>query len=173
MDKEWTLRELAAETGVPERTIRFYISRGLLAPPLRGGRGAAYGPSHKERLEKIRQLQAKGLMLAEIAFALSEAQGGAGETQAEAEKTVKADHVLLEEAPLLARASVRTDMRGPAPDLPSPGVWRTYSIADDVIVMLRAEAAPWRAKRVLSALRHFSAEINDETGCRKKEGDDE
>jgi Zn-dependent peptidase ImmA (M78 family) len=60
MEKELTLKELAAETGVPERTIRYYISRGLLAPPLRGGRGAAYGESHKNALAQIRQLQAKG-----------------------------------------------------------------------------------------------------------------
>jgi len=67
MTKELTLRELAAESGLPERTIRFYISRGLLDPPLRGGRGAAYGPDHLARLQEIRTLQAKGLMLAEIA----------------------------------------------------------------------------------------------------------
>jgi DNA-binding transcriptional MerR regulator len=67
MSKELTLRELAAESGVPERTIRFYISRGILDPPLRGGRGAAYGPDHLTRLREIRALQAKGLMLTEIA----------------------------------------------------------------------------------------------------------
>jgi DNA-binding transcriptional MerR regulator len=67
MTKEWTLRELAAESGVAERTIRFYISKGILDPPLRGGRGAAYGPDHLARLREIRDLQAKGLMLADIA----------------------------------------------------------------------------------------------------------
>ncbi len=67
MEKEWTLKELAEEAGVPERTIRYYISRGLLAPPLRGGRGAAYGESHKNALARIRRLQAKGMMLDEIA----------------------------------------------------------------------------------------------------------
>ena len=76
MTKEWTLRELAAESGVPERTIRFYISKGILLPPLRGGRGAAYGPDHLNRLNEIRGLQAKGLMLAEIAR-LPEPQTGA------------------------------------------------------------------------------------------------
>jgi len=67
MNKEWTLRELAAESGVPERTIRFYISKGILDPPLRGGRGAVYGPDHLARLREIRGFQSKGLMLAEIA----------------------------------------------------------------------------------------------------------
>ena len=66
MDKKWTLRELAAEAGVPERTIRFYISRGLVDPPLRAGRGAAYGARHLDRLREIRTLQARGMPLAEI-----------------------------------------------------------------------------------------------------------
>ncbi|MGZ5454401.1 MAG: MerR family transcriptional regulator, partial [Candidatus Aminicenantales bacterium] len=73
--KEWTLKELAAEAGVPERTIRFYISRGLVDPPLRGGRGAAYGEKHKERVELIRSMQARGMMLAEISHALSMENG--------------------------------------------------------------------------------------------------
>jgi DNA-binding transcriptional MerR regulator len=73
MDREWTLHELASESGVPERTIRFYISRGLLDPPLRGGRGATYGPAHLSRLQEIRRLQAKGMMLAEIAHLTSPA----------------------------------------------------------------------------------------------------
>jgi DNA-binding transcriptional MerR regulator len=65
-----TLSALSAETGFPERTIRYYIARGLLPGPVRGGRGAAYTEEHLERLEAIRQLQAKGLMLTEIARAL-------------------------------------------------------------------------------------------------------
>src|SRR5512136_170226 len=69
--QEYPLRELAQEAGVPERTIRFYISRGLVDPPLRGGRGAAYGEKHKEQLESIRKLQAKGMMLSQIAYALA------------------------------------------------------------------------------------------------------
>jgi DNA-binding transcriptional MerR regulator len=68
MKNEWTLRELATRTGVPGRTIRYYISRGLLAPPLRGGRNAFYGTDHIERLQEIRKLQSEGMTLSEIAF---------------------------------------------------------------------------------------------------------
>jgi len=70
-EQSWSLQELAAETGVPARTIRFYIARGLLAGPAGAGRGAAYGGEHLVRLQAIRKLQAKGLMLAEIARAVS------------------------------------------------------------------------------------------------------
>lgn len=61
-----TLQELSEAAGVPARTIRFYIARGLLARPLKAGRGAAYGSEHVERLERIKQLQAEGKSLLEI-----------------------------------------------------------------------------------------------------------
>jgi DNA-binding transcriptional MerR regulator len=69
----WTLAELAEETGLSARTIRFYISRGLLEGPGTAGRGAAYGPGHVERLREIQRLQGEGRMLAEIA-AVSDGQ---------------------------------------------------------------------------------------------------
>ncbi len=53
-----------AETSVD--TIRFYQKRRLLAPPDREGRVAWYGPAHVERLQRIRELRARGLTLALI-----------------------------------------------------------------------------------------------------------
>lgn len=41
------LAELAQKAGLPGRTIRFYIARGLLPGPLKAGRGATYGPENK------------------------------------------------------------------------------------------------------------------------------
>ena len=65
-DAEYTLAELAEQTGVPGRTIRYYIARGVLAEPARRGRGAAYTADHLKQLESIRRMQDKGLTLAEI-----------------------------------------------------------------------------------------------------------
>jgi DNA-binding transcriptional MerR regulator len=70
MEEEKSLAELAEATGIAARTIRFYISRGLLAGPVKAGRGAVYTGAHLERLEKIKALQAKGRHLAEIASLL-------------------------------------------------------------------------------------------------------
>ena len=75
--REFTLAELAEETGIAGRTIRYYISRGLLAGPSMAGRGATYGETHLERIDKIKELQAKGLMLTEIARALGIPEGTA------------------------------------------------------------------------------------------------
>lgn len=69
-DRRWTLAELAEEAGIPARTVRFYISRGLLPGPAGAGRGATYREEHLERLKRIRALQEQGMMLAEISLAL-------------------------------------------------------------------------------------------------------
>jgi DNA-binding transcriptional MerR regulator len=71
MNTSRTLGELSEESGIPARTIRFYIARGLLDGPVKAGRGAVYTAEHLARLEKIQQLQAEGRMLAEIAHDLS------------------------------------------------------------------------------------------------------
>lgn len=63
----WTLAELADETGLTARTIRYYIARGLVDGPDVAGRGATYGRRHIDRLREIQRLQAEGHMLAEIA----------------------------------------------------------------------------------------------------------
>jgi DNA-binding transcriptional MerR regulator len=71
MDDRWTLAGLAEASGIPARTIRFYIARGILDGPVKGGRGAEYTADHLRRLERIQHLQAEGRTLAEIAAALS------------------------------------------------------------------------------------------------------
>ena len=49
----FTLVELADVSGVPARTIRFYIAKGLLPPPLVGGRAACYGEEHLKELGRM------------------------------------------------------------------------------------------------------------------------
>lgn len=62
-----TLAELSALSGLPGRTIRFYIARRLIPGPAKAGRGAVYGQGHLARLREIKALQARGLGLMEIA----------------------------------------------------------------------------------------------------------
>lgn len=65
-DASYTIDQLAAHSGVPSRTIRFYQSKGALPPPMRQGRKAYYGPAHVERLELIARLQDRGLQIRAI-----------------------------------------------------------------------------------------------------------
>jgi DNA-binding transcriptional MerR regulator len=63
---EYTIDELAANTGVPSRTIRFYQAKGVLPPPRKRGRVAVYDDSHVARLKVVGELQDKGLRLRAI-----------------------------------------------------------------------------------------------------------
>lgn len=65
--KDLTLEELSERTGVEPRTLRSWVSEGLLAPPFKQGRGARYPASNADRALAVRSLKdVHGLSLAEI-----------------------------------------------------------------------------------------------------------
>lgn len=74
--KEYTIDELAMESRIPSRTIRFYQSTGALPKPVIRGRVAYYGATHLERLAQITQLQDRGLQIKAIRDVLSQAEKG-------------------------------------------------------------------------------------------------
>ena len=55
-----TIGELSAESGIQPRTIRKYISLGIVAPPSGRTRAALYSRSHLVSLLDIRRLTAEG-----------------------------------------------------------------------------------------------------------------
>ena len=65
-DEELTIDELATRTGMTVRTVRFYASEGLLPPPVKRGRIAYYGATHRLRLDLVKSLQDHGYTLAAI-----------------------------------------------------------------------------------------------------------
>jgi len=67
----WELDQLASQSGVKPRTIRFYQQSGLLHNPGVRGLKGRYGQADLERLRLIRLLQREGKTLAEIREALS------------------------------------------------------------------------------------------------------
>lgn len=98
-----TLAELSDASGVPARTIRFYIARGLLDGPVKAGRGAVYTSEHLARLEKIKGLQAEGRMLAEIAHDLSDGSP----VQAPVPPTAWWQHMITDDVMVWVRSDVR------------------------------------------------------------------
>jgi len=72
----YTIDQLAAHTGVPSRTIRFYQSKGALPSPVRRGRKAYYGATHVARLELIARLQDRGLQIRAIRNLLDQLDRG-------------------------------------------------------------------------------------------------
>ncbi len=67
----YTLSDLERETGVPARTIRYYISEGLLQPAYGRGPSATYDPDHLLRLQLINRLKDERLSLRDIKERLS------------------------------------------------------------------------------------------------------
>jgi DNA-binding transcriptional MerR regulator len=65
----WNLQELADQSGVSPRTIRYYIARGALEGPSGAGRSASYGREHLQRLREIQRRQDSGETLTEISRA--------------------------------------------------------------------------------------------------------
>ena len=67
----YRVEELAARARTSVDTVRFYQTRGLLELPEREGRVVFYSDDHLARLERIRDLKAKGFTLKSIKGLLS------------------------------------------------------------------------------------------------------
>lgn len=63
---KFSLEELSRLTGVPRRTIRYYIQRGLVTPPEGEKRGSFYTTTHLEQLLRVKRLTEQHIPLAEI-----------------------------------------------------------------------------------------------------------
>jgi DNA-binding transcriptional MerR regulator len=63
---ELDIDELARRAGTTVRTVRMYQERGLLPPPLRRGRRAAYRSEHLTRVRLVQRLADRGYSLAAI-----------------------------------------------------------------------------------------------------------
>ena len=63
---EMGIAELAERAGVTQRTIRYYVSEGLLPPPAGRGQRRAYNEEHLQQLERIQRLKLAYLPLHEI-----------------------------------------------------------------------------------------------------------
>ncbi len=102
MKERLTLAELAEASGLPARTLRFYITRGLLEGPIKAGRNAEYTREHLARLERIRGLQAEGRTLSEIGRSL----GGVAAEKAAAAPTAWWQHAIADDVVVWTRADM-------------------------------------------------------------------
>lgn len=66
IEEDYLIHELAEKVGVSVRTIRYYISEGLLPSPDNKGRYATFNEEYRQRLELIRRLKDAFLPLKEI-----------------------------------------------------------------------------------------------------------
>lgn len=65
-NEELTLKDLCEESGLPERTVRFYMAKGIIPPAPRTGPGVRYPRAHLTRLRLLRKWQDAQLPLEQI-----------------------------------------------------------------------------------------------------------
>lgn len=78
VEPRFSLAELVDASGVPERTIRQFITDGLVPPALGRGRARYFTPNHLAQLELVARLRDQRLSVEEIRSRLV-ATGPAGE----------------------------------------------------------------------------------------------
>lgn len=107
MEQDYTIGELADLAGVTPRTIRYYISIGLLPAPAQVGPRSTYGRGVLQRLRLIRRLQEDHLPLGEIGTRM------AGLDDAAVDSALAADQVTPSDSAIEYIRRLRTGQVGP------------------------------------------------------------
>lgn len=99
----YNLENFSEKTGLPSRTIRYYIQIGILPPPEGGGRGSYYTDKHLERLKIIQAWSKQGTPL----FKIKELLDGSSEQvtvkdELTPEKNIKVHYQLRDGVELVA-----------------------------------------------------------------------
>lgn len=136
------LEDLARRAGVSPRTVRYYIQRGLLAPPEFRGPDTRYGEIHLATLRALRVLQEQFWPLEAIAAAL--------------DGRSLADLLAIGEGTLKLPGPIA--VAEPAPVAPAPlphgerGV--RYVLAEGVELFVREGADPHLVQRLLATTKN-------------------
>ncbi|GAC12814.1 helix-turn-helix domain-containing protein [Aliiglaciecola lipolytica] len=70
----YSLQDINTITGLPVRTIRYYIQKNLVDKPEGARKTATYGQQHLEQLMTVKRLSDAGLSLAAIAKVMNGSQ---------------------------------------------------------------------------------------------------
>jgi DNA-binding transcriptional MerR regulator len=116
-DQEYTISELADIGGVTPRTVRYYISIGLLPAPGQVGPRTTYGHAILQRLRLIRRLQEDHLPLGEIGSRLGSMDDAAVDAALAVDEARPDDSALDYIRRLRASQSPATRSAAPAPAL--------------------------------------------------------
>lgn len=169
-ERRLSLRELTAAADVSVRTVRYYISEGLLPPPVGAGSASSYTAGHLARLRLIARLKANYLPLREIRRQLA----GLDDVSVEAIVQTEPDHPDMAAsddaaaylAPLLDSLPVASSRMMPErrlaedapasesadedahPDDAEGETWRRVRLSDDAELLIREGAFHQRRDRV-------------------------
>lgn len=143
MEISMSLMELAEKAGASPRTIRYYISRNILDPPLKRGPNAVYGEKHLATLNKIKELQSRGLTLTQIEMLLA---SGAGQ---EEDKSLYG----MEKAESI-KQEIDTCQAPEISNLRAYSVF-AYALGDEAILLLKSRPGPWKLKALIEAIQNI------------------
>jgi DNA-binding transcriptional MerR regulator len=149
--REYSISELAEAAGVSTRTIRYYVSEGLLPPPVGSGPNSRYTDVHRRQLGIIGRLKAQYLPLREIRRRLAghgDVHGVVGSAaslgfqgMSRRDREIAEDHARLEAAPAapppsapIAEPLFSTAYPPPEPDRERP--WRRVAISDEAELLI-------------------------------------
>jgi DNA-binding transcriptional MerR regulator len=180
-----SIESLERLTGIPDRTIRAYIARGLLPPPYGRGRASSYGEEHLLRLQflqAVRQAVPVELPLDTLKSLL--ARAARGDRAVLSELLGGIDTSLLRkrrietDAPSSPAPSLRFSMGAPRKNLPaSPAgpaplaermppsetsgsdLWSTVDVSADLRISMRGASAEKQSelRRLAARLRAWLA----------------
>lgn len=74
-ERRYTVEELTRLTGVPPRTVRLYVQRGLVPPAAGRGRGRHYCEEHLAALRRVQELKRAGHKLEDIKETMAQQDG--------------------------------------------------------------------------------------------------
>lgn len=167
IDSGHAITDIASLAGVTPRTIRYYVSVGLIPAPGPAGRGARYTDDHLHRVRLIKRLQDQHLPLAEIRSrlaSLSDEEIAEALTTPDQQPVGSAlDYIrTLTAAASPPRAAAAT-LPLPAPSLPSiakpaAAMWERIPLAPDVELHVRrplSRTANRRVERLITIAREI------------------
>lgn len=145
--KQHTLDELSEETGISARTIRSYVTRGLIPRPERG-RGATYEPQALDRLNAIKRLLKLGCTLDHVKSVLDQFGDddeyihkiGSGEEKIQMMWSLDASTYSREMPEPDEEGEMCASMPAPQPageTIPGAEHWQKISITEDIELSIR------------------------------------
>jgi len=128
---EYTIQELSELTGLPRRTIHFYVQQEIIPPPEGAGLGAYYTDNHLLRLKLVPVLRQQGLRLDDI----REKFQGVGEAE-------------------LGKLYQRSDQKAPkpVPSKPAQQNYTHYQLPAGVVLMAPATLNPLEHQKLAELL---------------------
>lgn len=152
-DNALGIAELAERAEVTPRTVRYYVSEGLLPPPGGAGQQRVYNTGHLLRLKAIKRLKERFLPLGEIRQRLASASPAEVEALAEALAPAPSSALDYINAALSASQSLREPPSryaapNPSPVAPAgPAPWPTVPAQQAPRPATPTQPAPWPAAR--------------------------